>query len=145
LKARREGQITGQRMLMPHIVELSPRQEVIFGQIGEELSANGFEVSQMGPRSVAIQATPAGISAVDAEKLLLEILDGVERGKSGDIDGLVAVTHRGDNFVPRGNQNKYAAGPDENGMAAGGTGQNGGADELSARTTRGAALFRARN
>jgi len=79
LRARREGQMTGQRMLMPHIVELSPRQEVIFGQIYEELAANGFEVSQMGPRSVAIQATPAGISATDAEKLLVEILDGVER------------------------------------------------------------------
>ncbi len=79
LRARREGQMTGQRMLMPHIVELSPRQEVIFEQIAEELSANGFEVSPMGPRSVAIQATPAGISNADAEKLLLQILDGVER------------------------------------------------------------------
>jgi DNA mismatch repair protein MutL len=79
LKARREGQMTGQRMLMPHIVELTPRQEVIFAQISDELAANGFEVSQMGPRSVAIQATPAGISAADAEKLLVEILDGVER------------------------------------------------------------------
>ena len=79
LKARREGQMTGQRMLMPHIVELTPRQEVIFAQISDELGANGFEVSQMGPRSVAIQATPAGISAADAEKLLVEILDGVER------------------------------------------------------------------
>jgi DNA mismatch repair protein MutL len=79
LRARREGQMTGQRMLMPHIVELSPRQEVIFEQIAEELSANGFEVSAMGPRSVAIQATPSGISASDAEKLLLQILDGVER------------------------------------------------------------------
>ncbi len=79
LRARREGQLTGQRMLMPHIVELSPRQEVIFAQIAEELAANGFEVSQMGPRSVAIQATPAGISAADGEKLLVEILDGVER------------------------------------------------------------------
>ncbi len=79
LRARREGQLTGQRMLMPHIVELSPRQEVIFGQIADELAANGFEVSQMGPRSVAIQATPAGISAADGERLLLEILDGVER------------------------------------------------------------------
>ena len=78
LRARREGQMTGQRMLMPHLVELSPRQEVIFAQISDELSANGFEVSQMGPRSVAIQATPAGISAGDAEKLLVEILDGVE-------------------------------------------------------------------
>jgi DNA mismatch repair protein MutL len=79
LRARREGQMTGQRMLMPHIVELSPRQEVIFEQISEELSANGFEVSPMGPRSVAIQATPAGISSADAEKLLVQILDGVER------------------------------------------------------------------
>ncbi|HEV3219518.1 MAG TPA: DNA mismatch repair endonuclease MutL [Candidatus Acidoferrales bacterium] len=79
LRARREGQMTGQRMLMPHIVELSPRQEVIFEQIAEELSANGFEVLAMGPRSVAIQATPAGISSADAEKLLLQILDGVER------------------------------------------------------------------
>jgi DNA mismatch repair protein MutL len=79
LQARRAGQLTGQRMLMPHIVELSPRQEVIFAQIADELSANGFDVSAMGPRSVAIQATPAGISAADCERLLLEILDGVER------------------------------------------------------------------
>jgi len=79
LRARREGQMTGQRMLMPHIVELSPRQKVIFEQIAEELTANGFEVSPMDARSVAIQATPAGISSADAEKLLLEILDGVER------------------------------------------------------------------
>jgi len=79
LQARRAGQLTGQRMLMPQIVELSPRQEVIFAQIADELSANGFEVSQMGPRSVAIQATPAGISAADGERLLVEILDGVER------------------------------------------------------------------
>lgn len=79
LRARREGQLTGQRMLMPHIVELMPHQEVIFGQIADELAANGFEVSAMGPRSVAIQATPAGISAADGERLLLEILDGVER------------------------------------------------------------------
>jgi len=33
----------------------------------------------MGPKSVAIQAVPAGIVAPDAEKLLREILDGIER------------------------------------------------------------------
>ena len=33
----------------------------------------------MGPKSVAIQAVPAGVIASDAEKLLREILDGVER------------------------------------------------------------------
>jgi DNA mismatch repair protein MutL len=79
LEARRSGKVESQRMLMPMILELSPRQQVIYEKIAEELSANGFEVEPMGPRSVAIQAAPAGITGSDAEKLLAEILDGIER------------------------------------------------------------------
>jgi DNA mismatch repair protein MutL len=79
LEARRAGKVESQRMLMPMILELSPRQLVIYEKIAEELSANGFEVEPMGPRSVAIQAAPAGITGSDAEKLLAEILDGIER------------------------------------------------------------------
>jgi DNA mismatch repair protein MutL len=79
LEARRAGKVESQRMLMPMILELAPRQLVIYEKIAEELSANGFEVEPMGPRSVAIQAVPAGIAAGDAEKLLTEILDGIER------------------------------------------------------------------
>jgi len=79
LEARRAGKVESQRMLMPLILELSPRQLVIYEKIAEELSANGFEVEPMGPRSVAIQAAPAGITGSDAEKLLTEILDGIER------------------------------------------------------------------
>ncbi|HUO35296.1 MAG TPA: DNA mismatch repair endonuclease MutL, partial [Candidatus Acidoferrum sp.] len=79
LRARREGEVGGQRLLTPLIVELSPRQLATFEQIGEELRANGFEAEMMGARSVAIQATPAGVSAGDAEKLLFEILDGIAR------------------------------------------------------------------
>jgi len=79
LRARREGELGGQRLLMPIVVELNPRQLAIFEQIGEELRANGFEAEQMGGRSVAIQAAPAGITSADAEKLLFEILDGIAR------------------------------------------------------------------
>ncbi len=79
LEARRAGKVEAQRMLMPMVIELSPRQIVIFEKIAEELNANGFEVEPMGPRSVAIQAVPAGVDAPDAEKLLTEILDGIER------------------------------------------------------------------
>src|SRR5579864_4137015 len=79
LRARHEGQLTGQRVLVPMMVELSPRQIVIFERIAEELTANGFEVAEMGPRSVAIHAAPAGIATSDAERLLMEILDGTER------------------------------------------------------------------
>ena len=79
LEARRAGRVESQRMLMPMIVELSPRQIVIFEKIAEELVANGFEVEPMGPKSFAIQAIPAGIVTSDAERLLTEILDGIER------------------------------------------------------------------
>jgi len=79
LRARREGELGGQRMLLPVMVELNPRQLVTFQQIGEELRANGFEAELMGARSVAIQAAPAGIASGDAEKLLFEILDGIAR------------------------------------------------------------------
>ncbi len=48
LQARREGELGGQRMLMPLIVELNPRQLVTFEQIAEELRANGFEAELMG-------------------------------------------------------------------------------------------------
>jgi DNA mismatch repair protein MutL len=79
LEARRAGKVEAQRMLMPIVIELSPRQIVIFEKIAEELAANGFEVEPMGPKSVAIQAVPAGVIAPDADKLLREILDGIER------------------------------------------------------------------
>ncbi len=82
LEARRAGKIEAQRMLMPMVIELSPRQIVTFEKIAEELGANGFEVELMGPKSVAIQAVPAGVAAPDAEKLLREILDGTERENS---------------------------------------------------------------
>jgi DNA mismatch repair protein MutL len=89
LRARREGELGGQRMLVPVIVELNPRQLVIFEQIGDELRANGFEAELMGARSVAIQAAPAGISSGDAEKLLYEILDGIAReNRAISIDSL---------------------------------------------------------
>jgi DNA mismatch repair protein MutL len=91
LRARREGELGGQRLLVPLIVELNPRQLAIFEQIGEELRANGFEAELMGARSAAIQAAPAGITSGDAEKLLYEILDGIARENQGiSIDSLQA-------------------------------------------------------
>jgi DNA mismatch repair protein MutL len=79
LEARRAGKVEAQRLLMPLVIELSPRQLVTYEKIAEELGANGFEVELMGPKSVAIQAVPAGIATNDAEHLLMEILDGLDR------------------------------------------------------------------
>ena len=91
LEARRAGKVEAQRLLMPMVTELAPRQLVTYEHIAEEFSANGFEVEPMGPKSVAIQAVPAGIAASDAEQLLTEILDGMERENAAiSIDTLQA-------------------------------------------------------
>jgi DNA mismatch repair protein MutL len=91
LDARRAGKVESQRMLMPMVIDLSPRQIVIYEKIAEELAANGFEVEPMGPKSFAIQAVPAGIVAGDAEQLLTEILDGLDRENAAiSIDTLQA-------------------------------------------------------
>jgi DNA mismatch repair protein MutL len=71
LRSRREGVLTGQRLLVPIVVDLTPRQCAILEQISEELTANGFEVTARGP--------PAGVANSDGERLLAEILDGIER------------------------------------------------------------------
>jgi len=91
LEARRAGRVGSQRLLMPMILELAPRQLVIYEKIAEELAANGFEVEPMGTKSVAIQSMPGGIAANDAEHLLTEILDGLERENAAiSIDTLQA-------------------------------------------------------
>jgi len=91
LEARRAGKVEAQRMLMPLVFELSPRQIVIYEKIAEELAANGFEVEPMGPKSVAIQAVPACVATTDAEHLLTEIIDGIERENAAiSIDTLQA-------------------------------------------------------
>jgi len=59
LQARRAGKVEAQRLLMPMVIELSPRQLVIYEKIGEELAANGFEVNRWGRRAWPYRRCPA--------------------------------------------------------------------------------------
>jgi len=79
LRQRLQKKVEGQRLLLPIIVELKPDQEVTFHEIAAELTANGFDVEPFGQRTVAIKTAPADVRADDAERLLIEILDGVGR------------------------------------------------------------------
>ena len=67
-----------QRLLLPIIVELTPRQQASFQEIASELEADGFELEPFGRNTVAVKAVPAEVSADRVEKLLIEILESVE-------------------------------------------------------------------
>src|SRR5207248_1781165 len=79
LRQKLAGKLDVQRLLMPIIVQLPPRQLVILDTIIPELARNGFEVEPFGPKTIAIKTAPAMLKASAVEKLLVELLDGLER------------------------------------------------------------------
>jgi len=79
LRQKLAGMLEVQRLLMPIVVELPPRQVVILESIVPELMQNGFEVEPFGPKTIAIKTAPAILKAGAVEKLLRELLDGLER------------------------------------------------------------------
>lgn len=79
LRQRSNGKVESQRLLLPIIVELSPRQQVILENITPELSSCGFEVEPFGKKTVAIKSAPADLAAGDVQKLLEELLEGLEK------------------------------------------------------------------
>jgi DNA mismatch repair protein MutL len=79
LRQKLAGQMEIQRLLMPIVVQLPPRQLVILDNIIPELARNGFEVEPFGPKTIAIKTAPAILKPAAVEKLLVELLDGLER------------------------------------------------------------------
>jgi DNA mismatch repair protein MutL len=79
LRQKLAGKLEVQRLLMPIVIQLPPRQLVILDSIVPELAGNGFEVEPFGPRTIAIKTAPAILKPAAVEKLLLELLDGLER------------------------------------------------------------------
>jgi len=79
LRQRAAQRVESQRLLMPLVLELTPAQQAIFGEIAEELTHNGFEAEPFGTRSVAVKMAPAGVDAAQIEHMLHEIFEQLAR------------------------------------------------------------------
>ena len=79
LRERKIEQVQRQRLLMPVLVELLPEQMVTFAAIAEELERNGFEAEPIGPRTLAVKATPVGLEGKELERVLEELLGATEK------------------------------------------------------------------
>ena len=79
LRQRVQGKVESQRLLLPIIVELTPRQQVILENITPELNACGFEVEPFGRKTIALKSAPVGLATDDIQKLMNELLEGLER------------------------------------------------------------------
>jgi DNA mismatch repair protein MutL len=79
LRQRAAQKVDSQRLLMPLIIELTPAQQAIFSEIGDELARNGFESEPCGARSLAVKVAPAGVDAAQIEHMLNEIFEQLTR------------------------------------------------------------------
>ncbi|HKV39850.1 MAG TPA: DNA mismatch repair endonuclease MutL [Blastocatellia bacterium] len=68
-----------QPMLVPPTLDLTPAEAEAFGAVQEELDAMGIETMQLSGRTIAIKASPAGLSSGDAVGVVRDVLGAVER------------------------------------------------------------------
>ncbi len=76
--ARQAGSVQMQGLLVPRPVELPPYQLALVDRAIPELASNGFIVEHFGGSSVVIRSVPALAGDADCERLLLEILEGLD-------------------------------------------------------------------
>ncbi|MBQ5777606.1 MAG: DNA mismatch repair protein MutL, partial [Oscillospiraceae bacterium] len=77
-----------QLLLAPEIIELDKKNAAALLENEDELSKLGFEISEFGDGSVAINAVPDGIDAHDAVAVLedmAELMSGGARAKKPDV------------------------------------------------------------
>jgi len=128
---------------MPLIIELTPAQQAIFSEIAEELAHNGFEAEPFGARSVAVKIAPAGVDAAQIEHMLNEIFEQFMREDQAINLEAIRTRIAASIACQRCHQGQHASRTKQNGMVARRVGENRSSDDLSARTTGGAALLHA--
>jgi DNA mismatch repair protein MutL len=70
--------VESQGLLVPLTIDLPPHQMVLLEKMMPELNRNGFQVEPFGGSSILVRSIPAVAKNADCQKLLCEILDGME-------------------------------------------------------------------
>jgi DNA mismatch repair protein MutL len=86
-----DGQIQGQRLLIPQSVDASPADIAAVEGHSQLLASLGIEAASFGPSALAIQQFPAILSGrgVDAAQFLREILDKLADDETADAERLL--------------------------------------------------------
>jgi DNA mismatch repair protein MutL len=86
-RSMQNSSVEVQGLLVPINLELPPHQMALLGRVMPELNRNGFQLEPFGGNSVLIRSAPAIAAASDIQKLLSEILDGLEvEDRTLDVD-----------------------------------------------------------
>lgn len=73
-----------QRLIFPEMIQLSPAQGAGLASVQDDFEALGFDISDMGGGSFAVNAVPAGIDGLDVPTLVDKMLETATQ-KGGDV------------------------------------------------------------
>lgn len=93
LKNLSERKCAGERLIFPETVKLTPVESFALAASAGEIIAAGFDISDLGDGSFAINALPAGTETLNATELLKDVLAETD-GKTGikeEIDKHIAL------------------------------------------------------
>lgn len=93
LKNLSERKCAGERLIFPETVKLTPVESSALAASAGEIIAAGFDISDLGDGSFAINALPAGTETLNATELLKDVLAETD-GKNGikeEIDKHIAL------------------------------------------------------
>lgn len=82
LKNLSERKCAGERLIFPETVKLTPVESSALAASAGEIIAAGFDISDLGDGSFAINALPAGTETLNATELLKDVLAETD-GKTG--------------------------------------------------------------
>jgi len=75
LSSAAKGRILSQRLLVPEVIELKPRDLRLVLEMRDALGRMGIEVEEFGGNSVAVRALPQMLDGTAPAALLLDMLD----------------------------------------------------------------------
>lgn len=67
-----------QKILFPEVVRLSPSDVVVLDKIMGEMTEMGFELTDLGGNSYAVNAIPSGLEGLNVEKLVRDMVSAAE-------------------------------------------------------------------
>ncbi len=79
----KQGRLTAQRLLVPHLVDLGPEDTDRIAGLLPNLDRLGLEASQSGPDRIAIHAVPAALKDASPDRLLADMVLAIEEGREG--------------------------------------------------------------
>lgn len=105
LERLKSRQTQSQKNLFPEIVKLPASDSVVLGTILEEMRTLGFDLTDMGDNSYAINGIPAGLEGLDMPSLIGEMVSSAVSGGSNAVDDInktLALTMARNAAIPAG-------------------------------------------